>query len=83
MIFERMILLRCTNPILLLGNNTHLTLRCHDTYFLKYLHRDVKEKVKILKNLANYELPTEELNEYIQASDGSDLLHCVFVNTKQ
>ena len=41
--------------------------------FFKYLHRDVKEKVKILKNLANYDLPTEELNEYIQVSDGSDL----------
>ena len=61
----------------------HYTTTEEGTYFLKYLHRDVKEKVKILKNLANYELPTEELNEYIQASDGSDLLHCVFVNTKQ
>ena len=41
--------------------------------FFKYLHRDVKEKVKILKNLANYDLPTEELNEYIQVSVGFDL----------
>ena len=27
----------------------------------------MREKIKILKNLANFDLPTEELNRYIQA----------------
>ena len=39
-------------------------------YLFESLYRHVKEKIEILKNLANFDLPTEELNDYIKASDG-------------
>ena len=63
-----MIPMRQINPILILGKIFNFDNETHHGSSFQSLYRDVREKIKILKNLANFDLPTEELNNYIQVT---------------